>query len=46
MRGETLSKPSVAEMLLAQKQRDAKPPKPESGASEGTTDLPPGAVPA
>ncbi|HLP83177.1 MAG TPA: ATP-dependent zinc metalloprotease FtsH [Phycisphaerales bacterium] len=45
MRGETLSKPSVAEMLLAQKQRDAKPPKSEPGAGPAT-DLPPGAVPA
>jgi cell division protease FtsH len=43
MRGELLTKPSVAEMLLAQKQRDqASPPsKPDA-----QPDLPPGAVPA
>ena len=46
MRGETLSRPSVAEMLLAQKQRDAKPSKPESGTTQGTPELPPGALPA
>jgi cell division protease FtsH len=45
MRGEVLSRPSVADMLLAQKQREAKALKPEAGG-EGTTELPPGAVPA
>jgi len=45
MRGEILTKPSVADMLVAQAQRARDASQPKVGNGE-TTELPPNALPA